>query len=246
LQGNLLAQFPVNAGLISESELQVLRQLPDWTFTTKAYQSEALRLLVLEANSAASSLELAEKLPIIRADLVEFFISRPAELALGRISTTNYSYYASLGRTFSGVEQENLVQNFYLAKTKYTWPISRLDTNRAFHIATQMLAAVKIDLGALTRECSTEVIAVRLEESGGAYFVPDYWVTWRNSGKVMVFVEFIEPTKTIRQFRVLDPRYLLRRTIAIPNLAELLEQTKGSGGSETDRPSVKKSENRNK
>jgi len=57
--------------LISESEESVLRHLADWRFTTKAYQDEALRLMIKEANKVAQELGLREQLPISRSNLIE-------------------------------------------------------------------------------------------------------------------------------------------------------------------------------
>ena len=39
---------------IGESEASVLRNLPNWKFTTKAYQEEAVRLMLKEANRVAA------------------------------------------------------------------------------------------------------------------------------------------------------------------------------------------------
>src|SRR5437899_535371 len=106
------AQDAVKSGLITAQEQSVLRRLPDWRFTTRAYQEEALRLLLKEANSAARELNLRENLPISKSCLVEVYISPPALVALGTISTTNYAYCASVGRTFSGVVLRDRIRTF--------------------------------------------------------------------------------------------------------------------------------------
>ena len=211
--------------MLGEPDDSILRNLPNWQFTTKAYQLEALRLLVDEANSVAKELNLKEQLPITKTNLIEIFISPPGLGMVGTISTSNYAYAIATHKRFSNLTQRNSVSNFYAAKEKYTWPVSRIDTNLAFQIATQMLAAVKMNVAALNQNCVVEVTTAKLEETHDHLFVPDYWVTWRKSGEVKAFVEFVEPTRTIRQLDVSDPQYILREPIRVPNLAQLLNQT---------------------
>lgn len=211
--------------LISESEELVLRHLPHWSFTTKAYQEEALKLMLEEANKVAHELKLPEQLPITRSNLIEIHIGPPALVALGFVTTSNYSYNVGWGRSFSGLTRWNHGGTFEPVKKAYTWPISRLDTNRAFQVATQILTAVGMDVTALTRDCTIEISAPKPEASGGTHFIPDYWVNWKKDGKLVAFIEFVEPTRSIRQLKVADPKYILRERIKIPNLAQLLSQT---------------------
>jgi hypothetical protein len=225
LVANGPAQDAVKLGLISAEEEAVLRRLPDWRFTTKAYQEEALRMLLEEANSAARELGLKENLPILKNDLIEVHIGSPARIALGTISTTNYAYVAGVGRAFSSLVLRDRIGTFERARAKYTWPISRMDTNHAFQVATQLLASVRIDVAALNRECSIGVGASILEETDGRSFVPIYWVAWGKSGRTPASIEFLEPERSVRQIHIYEPRYILRKPAIIPNLAELLGQT---------------------
>jgi len=209
--------------LISESEESVLRHLADWRFTTKAYQDEALRLMIKEANKVARELGLREQLPISRSNLIEIYIGPPALVRLGFVSTSNYAY--NVDRQFSGLTQRNLGETLDQVKAAYTWPISRLDTNKAFQVATQILRAIRMDAAALNRDCRREIYAPKPEALGGTHFFPDYWVTWRKAGELVAFIEFVEPTRCIRQLVVKDPKYVLRERIRVPNLARLLNQT---------------------
>jgi len=68
---------------INESEKSVLRNLPDWRFTTKAYREEAVRLMLKEANRVAALLPLHERLPIKETDLIERWVGPPASVCLG-------------------------------------------------------------------------------------------------------------------------------------------------------------------
>lgn len=222
--------FP--SGLLSSTnnnselpDMAVLRRLPHWRFTTKAYEQEALRLFLEEANGVARELKLPEHLPITKNDLIEIYIGPPALVVLGMISTSNYAYYASVGRTFSGLNLRNQGKQFDETKMEFTWPVVRKDTNQAFQVATQMMAAVKIDVSTLNMDCAVTIDATEPQEMRGKDFIPDYWVTWRRLGKVIAYIEFVEPTRAIRQLHVWDPKYILRKPIRFPNLAELLNQT---------------------
>jgi len=211
--------------LVSEKEEYVLRQLPNWAYTTKAYQQEALRLLLEEANSVAKILNLSEKLPINNSNVVEVYFRPPGLVALGSVSTSNYVYFASVGRTFSGLDQRRQVESFYEAKEKYQWPVSRLNTNAAYQTATQMMSAVGMDVNALNRDCKVDTRASFPDAPEKAFFLPVYRVSWLKDGKSVASFEFLEPTKTVRHISVFDPQYILRKPKEIPNLAELLQQT---------------------
>ena len=219
------AQERASANKISASDEYVLKQLSDWQFTTRAYQEEALRLLLREANDVSKQLNLSEQRPITKSNLIEVFISPPALVALGSITTSNYVYYASIGRSLSGFDHRNRAETFNRAKEEFNWPIDRMNTNKAFQIATQIMESAGMDVLSLNRDCSIEIVVSRPERAGGTHFVPNYWVTWRKPGKVMANIEFIEPTRSVRQLRVWDNKYILRAPVVFTNLAELLDQT---------------------
>jgi hypothetical protein len=209
---------------VEDPDATVLRRLPNFFFTTESYKREALQMLIEEANRVANQLNLPET-TITISNLAEVFIEPPASGAIGFVSTTNYAYMVGNGRKFSGLTQRNLGESFERVKAAYHWPISRLDTNAAFQVATQILSAVRMDVTALNRDCTLEVYAPRAEPVGGTHFIPDYWVTWRKAGELVAFIEFVQPTRSIRQFLVKDPKYILTERIRVRNLAVLLNQT---------------------
>jgi hypothetical protein len=206
-------------------------------FTTKAYHDEALRLVIQEANRAAQALQLSESLPIAETDLVQQFINpfgyAYAKKAIGNVTTTNYTYYVSQGNKFSyleGTRQEADCRRF---QKLYTWPLSRVDTNQAYQLATQWLAAVSMDVAALSRDCS---VVVKPDSDyvhpPQGKFVPVYYVYWRKrnteAGRVAdvpAGVRVFTPDKTLLQLRVEDPKYILRLPLVFTNLAYLLSQT---------------------
>ena len=211
---------------ISESEVAVLRSLPDWKFTTKAYQEEALRLMLEEVNRVAPQLPLHEQLPITRTNLTGYHVGPPGLVRLGWVSTTNYEYV--FDRQFCCLLRRDMLARFYEAKAQYSWPLSRMDTNKAFQVATQLMTAVSMDVAGLNRDCAVEITEPEREGFLRKHFFPHYWVNWRKSGKAVAYIEFIEPTKSILQLDVCDPTYVLRAPLRIPNLAVLLAQTNTS------------------
>jgi hypothetical protein len=126
----ILAEEPRQASTnhADDPDAAVLRRVPDFFFTTEAYQREALRVFIEEANRVARELSLER--PFTITNLIEVFISPPGSGAMGLISTTNYAYMVGSGRKFCGITQRNHGETFEPVKKAYTWPISRLDTNR--------------------------------------------------------------------------------------------------------------------
>ncbi len=222
---------------------------PNWTaatarqryeklnFTTPAYRKEALRLVIEEANRVAQELNLPENLPITESNLVEVFISLPSmvRLGFGNITTSNYTYYATVGDKFSYLEKhfpDVMNKDYAELKAQYLWPMSRMDTNAAYQLATQWLAAASMDVPAISRDCNVHVEAFTPEGKTGAHFVPLYRVYWtqKNGSSVSpaASIELFEPTKTLRQLRVNKSEYILRAPMQITNADFLLSQTNAS------------------
>ena len=222
---------------------------PNWTtmtareryeklnFTTPAYRKEALRLVIEEANRVAQELNLSENLPITESNLVEVFISPPSmvRLGFGNITTSNYTYYATVGDKFSYLEKhfpDVMNKDYAELKAQYLWPMSRMDTNSAYQLATQWLAAASMDVPAIIRDCNVHVEAFTPEGKTGAHFVRLYRVYWtqKNGSSVSpaASIELFEPTKTLRQLRVNKSEYILRMPLQITNADFLLSQTNAS------------------
>ena len=215
-----------------------------WQGTTEAYRQAALGVLLDEAALVARDLHLPEKLPIGRADLPEFWINPPGlsddSGLLGTLSTTNYRYFASAGCKLSRVErnrQSSVLGSEYFAslKDRFSAPKGRMDTNLAYRVATQWLAAFNADVASLERDSSVHVTAWQ----DGDKFVPIYRVCWerprtvRNSpsdpGKddfhMCAVVQFVEPERRLLELEVGDSQYLRRRALAVPERERLLQQS---------------------
>jgi len=182
---------------------------------------------MLEANKAARELKLQETLPITRSNVVDVYISKPrmaqATGGIGSISTSNYTYSVSIGGKLSFVYIWRFDSDRLELEKNYQWPLSLIDTNAAFRLATQWLAAASMDVARLNRDC---VISVwpRITDRPG-YFVPVYRVAWAKQEEPVANVELFLPTKTLRDLRVNRLEYILRSGIEFTNLEELLSET---------------------
>ena len=210
-------------------------------FTTRAYQAEAFRLVLQEANQVAKELELPEKLPITVSNTVYAFITpfgdAYANKRLGNITTRHYSYGVEQGYKFSELCIMDLDKLCFGYRESYQLPREEFDTNSAYCLATQWLAAVHVDVEALNRECQVEVEVNpfwnRIKRGGKLRetFVPIYDVHWLSPKNIaekvgdIVMVEMFTPTKTLLQLSVQDPKYVLRPSLVVTNLAYLLSQT---------------------
>ena len=224
-------QDGTNDNSSSKARLSAKERFQQLMFTTDAYRQEALRLVIEEANRVASELHLSEQLPIVQTNLVATYFPPPRMAhgmqAIGNITTSNYTYYVSVGNKFSYLVRTHLEQEYQQLKTQYLWPMSRMDTNLAYQVATQILSAASMNVMALNRDCKVHIDAFIPEGKNGAHFVPIYWVYWTKDGEVgsVASLELLLPTKTIRQLHVNKSDYILRKPLEITNVDFLLSQT---------------------
>jgi hypothetical protein len=231
----------------NQMELTAKERFHQLIFTTPAYRREALRLIIEEANRIAQELNLPEQLPIVKRNLVETYIPSPQSAqnlkSIGNVATSNYYYAVYSGGRFS-VGREHLEDEYEGLKAQYLWPMSQLDTNAAYQLATQCLTAAAIDVKSLNRDCRLGISEFIPEGINGQHFVPVYWVRWSKISDhpaaiqyaskeaeedakwdSVAGVELLLPTKTLRQLYVDDPKFILRKPVVITNVAYLLSQT---------------------
>jgi len=196
------------------------------TYMPEAYRKQALRLVLQEANQIAEALQLPEKLPIVETNLLGWHVSPPAisrmTKSVGNITTSNYTYYVSVDGKFSyleGTHQDTDRQRWF---KEYSWPISRLDTNVAYQLATQWLAAASIDVAALNKDCDLHIQPFAIRKQGtNECFLPVYWIFWTKGVEghgSTASIELFEPTKTLLQLRVEDSKYIHRSSLLTTNL----------------------------
>jgi hypothetical protein len=224
-------------------ELQTNSTFQKLMFVPPAYQKEALRLMIADANRTARQLDLPEKLPINRASLVGFYVSPPRlsqfTKTIGTISTSNYLYAPFAGRGFVVVRRD-LEQKEMRLQAEYLSPANQMDTNAAYQEAAQILWKADIAVNVLNRDCRVSVMTSVLEGQTNR-FVPIYWVTWseKSDGHLPsgASVELFEPTKMILQLQVLGSQYILRKPLMITNLDFHLSPT--NTPAQTNAPPVK-------
>jgi hypothetical protein len=206
-------------------------------FTTRAFQQEGLKLVTEEANRAAAELNLPEVIPITESNIVQAFISpfgfTYETRMLGNITTSNYCYGVERDYKFNQVTITEIDNHCRQYAEKYQWPLSRLDTNAAFQLATQWLSAVHTDVQKLNRDCVVHVVLdpywndVKLGQLPKDKFTPIYYLWWSPKGSKGVSdftgasVELFLPTKTLLSLSVKDPKYVLRPPVVFTNLAAL-------------------------
>jgi len=211
---------------------------PHFHLTTAAYEKEAKRLLLEEATKVATELGLPEEVPLTESNIVQAFIPpfgyAYGNKAVGRVESRNYVYIAGKGWRFSTLTIANSsgVESSYAQQ--YRWPSERLDTNAAYSLATQWLAAVSMDVAGLNRDCvmyaAPEAHWNRFRWNTpftNATFTPIYSVYWiprqtTNQLSVAASVKLFAPDRTLLSLRMEDPKYILRKPLQFTNLNELL------------------------
>lgn len=179
----------------------------------------------------ALDLQLSELLPILETNLLEIYITPPrmdqGMKAIGSITTSNYTYFVSVGNKFSSLVRNKLEREYGELQKKYLWPMNQADTNAAYQLATQILTTASMDVAALNRDGSVLINAFTPEGKNGKHFVPVYWVSWIKAREVgtLASLELLLPTKTIRRLHVNKSEYILRKPLEITNADFLLSQT---------------------
>jgi hypothetical protein len=230
--------FSQSTNEFSPEFVSSVRKMHDLMATTPAYRQAALSLVLAEANKVAQELHLPESLPITETNLTASYLSPPRMAprlgAIGNITTANYTYYCSVGYKFSYLVRVGLEQDYAKLRKESLLPMSQMDTNAAYQMAVQFLAAAKMDVSALNRDCKVHIMPFTPEGSQGKHFVPVYWVYWSKPEQAgrgsTASVELFTPTKMLRQLRVEDSQYILREPLGVTNLDYLLSQTNGVGG----------------
>lgn len=193
------------------------------SLSAEAYNTEIVRLVVEEANKVATQLKLEEPVPIRSEDLIGTYVT-PYALAKeigarGNVATRNFGYFVSLDSKFSfliGMHQEEDCRKW---QKRFVLPTSRIDTNAAYQMATQWLAAGSMDVEALNRDYPVvvEVSDPYLRIPAGR-FLPVYWVYWaklpRGTGSV-ASVRLFAPLRKLMQLRVEEPKYIRREALKI-------------------------------
>lgn len=207
------------------------------TFTTKLYQAAAFQLVLQEANQVAKDMQLPEELPVTETNVTGAYIGsfgyNYSVRSIGDVTTKNYYYGVLRGDKFSHIIVANYEQTCMKLQDGNKLPIAQMDTNAAYQLAIKWLAAAHMDVKGLNRDCKAH-IALSPRENGvmnlgdvpEKEFVPMYYLWWTSPendahGDDSAYVELYLPTKSLLQFVVNDPKYILRRPLVFTNLAAL-------------------------
>jgi len=233
-------RLPSGVPRIVDTNGNVIYVKPD--FTTPAFQNEALKLVIEEANKVAKGLKLADNLPITPSNITESFVG-PFGYTLkyakvGNITTKNYMYGVEQGNKFSDLVVSDYDRTCLGLKEKVTLPISDIDTNQAYMLARSWLGAISMDVDGLNRDCTLHIAVspiwnglAKLGSKPRKRFVPIYYVWWTSgaqsaegSGDV-AHVELFAPANRLLQLSVRDPKFILRKPLAFTNLDSLFPGT---------------------
>lgn len=219
----------------NQGEPDAHQKLKGFLYTTVAYKKEALRLLIKEANDVARQLNLSEDLPITPTNLIYVVIGTPKMVVLsgggiGTIGTSNYEYSVGIGDKLCFITSQKLDSEKARKdlKAKYLWPIERRNTNAAYQLATQWLAAIQMDVQGIERDSQVHIWSWTPDGVDDKHFVPLYWVVWKKADGPVASVELLEPTHLMGQVNVDHSEYILRRPVVVTNLDSLLSQTNDS------------------
>jgi hypothetical protein len=129
------------------------KKMHDLLSTTPAYRNAVLHMIVGEANRVANELRLKDVLPITESNLVSYYILPPRLAqrmgAIGNLTTTNYTYYFSVGNKFSFLTKVGLEGDYAKLQKDYLWPMSKMNTNAAYQLAVKFLSEASMDVQTL-------------------------------------------------------------------------------------------------
>ena len=213
--------------LLQETEDATMRQM--W-FTTEAYKEAASRVLLKEINYLCSRLGTGQSALLQKSNLTEISIATPfVSDHLGRfggVTTKTYAYGASAGNKVSWISlsYRDTDESRYLAevKAKYSLSKAQLNTNAAYQLATQWLAAASVDVQSLERDYTAQTDACEI----GGCLTALYRVEWTNAKQeVGATVELVEPARQLKLLWVEKPEYIRRAPLVVSNRDALLSLT---------------------
>ena len=136
-----------------------------YLYTTFAYQSAAMHLMVAQANFDAQQLHLRETLPITVPGTNDWNVAMPPDGVGGWFQTSNYVYRFNHGHLIA-IQKKNRPHGAQVDADE-TQP-SVINTNEAYQLARTWLAGVSVDMNALESKFThrSEALNVRPAGSG--------------------------------------------------------------------------------
>jgi len=141
----------------------MLTNIIAYLHTTLAYQSAAMQLMVGQANFDAQQLHLQEPLPItVPANTNEWHLAMPPDGVTGTLTTPNYFYRFNAGKLVSIQRKPSARGSLANSENQ----VSLIDTNGAYQLARQWLAAISVDVPALESKYPPTVLQVTTSRAG--------------------------------------------------------------------------------
>ncbi|MDB6026979.1 MAG: hypothetical protein JWM68_3202 [Verrucomicrobiales bacterium] len=205
---------------------------------TAKYYAAAMQLMVNEANVTAKQLELNETVtvPTVAVTNAMWSVDHPSLGMGGDVSSSNYTFSFHEGKLRSISKTDWITKVSPPAKTvvDLAGRPSLLDTNSAYQLATQRLAALSVDVASLEKRLSPKKNQLgekhRLAVSGTALGsreigpIPVYLVAWGGGreSRDSVFVQFLGTTKEMVTLGMGGNFALNRPPLVLTNVEELL------------------------
>ena len=209
--------------------------------TTFAYQSAAMQFMVGQANFEAQQLHLAEPLPIVApASTNDWNVAMPPEGVSGGFATSNYIYQFREGKLVS--IQKKTQRRGAAPNPAETQP-SLIDTNGAYQLAAQWLAAISVDVPALeskyphsAMQFGSRPLGIRnrnaiIHTNTSTAMSPLFRVTWGSPRRrpavaagsaTTVSMDILGSTRQCTGLRIQNPDLLKYAPLKVTNAAALL------------------------
>lgn len=202
---------------------------------TAEYQKQMVRIMIEDVNRFAQQMDLSSNLLITSTNIGGAHVFAPCHCIslgeIGSIDAVNYRYTVDIRKGVKSAVRMSFLREFDDIRSKYTWSLSRLDTNAAFRDALQILKAADVDVDAISRDANSVKMTAWTVNSKQD-FIPIYSIAWMKkganslssllTGDRLVFIKFLEPTKTIYELNVFNPEYIARKPLAQPDFVALL------------------------
>lgn len=197
--------------------------------TTAAYQSAVMQLMVNEANFAAKQLDLHETVPaIVATDTNRWSVEPVTEGVGGSVDSENYSFWFHEGklRSIDKIKWFQKISPPVASVLDLADRPSLLDTNSAYQLAKERLAALSVDVIALEKEHPPTIFQVRGKKRptnrgdlpGPMVAAPLFMIGWGH--------EPVSPTMQARMGELNRPMPVRRPSSQSPVFVEFLGTTR--------------------
>lgn len=200
-----------------------------------AYKAALLPLLLPEASYVSEQLKLPTPHPIRIEDIQTALVGTPKFGFSGSIETTNFFFTFPKGKLYFLGNKLKHDEQFDLYPEWAKTP-SLVDSNGAYQLATQWLAAIDVDVAALERKYPHQIEqafywgrALGTPENEwtqhppttNRVMLPIFTVTWGGGSDYPAQIQLLGTTKELMTLRMADASLSRRPALVITNAMEL-------------------------